>query len=293
VVPYAKAVMPPILCGEPANKDWHYYSAQIRAHWQRAVGDILITGKHLIEAKANVDHADWLKLVEELPFSEDTAQRLMAIARHPVISNTEHVRYLPPSWGTLYALTKVPDKVLLARIKDHSIHPDMERKDVAWLLGRRRLTKQEKRAEARAVRLLADWLADHPGKTAEDAKIAGTCSDTVEGEDEWHRWWLKRYRGRDPLDTPSGPMAEVIEAEVVEVTPPTVPQSSEAEDQEPEDAEDPAGFVVAVIKNATEKAQIAVRNLQDDLTESERAEIVKAIDALIRKWNAVRRKVEQ
>jgi hypothetical protein len=59
-----------------------------------------------------------------------------------------------------------------------------------------------------------------------------------------------------------------------------------------DEGEDPVGFVVAVVKNATEKAQSAVRNLPHHLTEGEKAKIVDAIDAMSRKWNAVRRKVE-
>jgi len=42
----------------------------------------------------------------------------MEIARHPVISNTKHVSHLPPSWGTLYQLTRVEPKLLQAAIKD-------------------------------------------------------------------------------------------------------------------------------------------------------------------------------
>jgi hypothetical protein len=273
---------------QPAEKDWSYYVIQITVAWQKSVSAIIVTGELLIEAKAKVGHGDWLKLVEELPFSEDTAQRLMAIARHPVISNTDHVRYLPPSYGTLYELTKVPEQKLLAGIKDHVINPDMERKDVARLLGRRRrLSKQERRIEAHAARLQADWLADHPGKTVEDYKLAGSCQDTEEGEAEYAEWARKRREVLAGLSDGTIGDRCLIAAEAVEVVPP------EAEDQETEAAEDPAGFVVAVIKNATEKAQIAVRILQDNLTESEKAEIVEAIDALIRKWNAVRRKVEQ
>jgi hypothetical protein len=30
----------------------------------------------------------------------------MAVAEHPVLSNSAHVQNLPPSWGTLYELTK-------------------------------------------------------------------------------------------------------------------------------------------------------------------------------------------
>ena len=51
----------------------------------------------------------------------------------------------------------------------------------------------------------ADWLADHPGRTVEDAKIAGTCSDAPEGEAAWCEWSRKRYCGHDPLDAPSRP----------------------------------------------------------------------------------------
>jgi hypothetical protein len=50
------------------------------------------------------------------------------LAGHPVISNAEHVRHLPPSWGTLYQLTKVEPAVLKAAIKDGRVNPKMERK---------------------------------------------------------------------------------------------------------------------------------------------------------------------
>src|SRR5215469_1165505 len=127
----------PVEIIEPVNSDWRFYADRITTTWREAVGSIVETGKLLIETKGAVDHGDWLKVIEELPFGDDTAQQLMAIARHPVISNTEHVRFLPASWGTLYRLTKVPDTVLLAGIKDHRIHAGMERKDVAVLVGAR------------------------------------------------------------------------------------------------------------------------------------------------------------
>jgi hypothetical protein len=75
---------------------------------------------------------------------------------------------------------------------------------------KRRISKEEKefheKRKAREAKIEADWLADHPGKTVEDAKITGTCGDSDEGRGAWAEWSLKRYAGRDPLDTPSGPM---------------------------------------------------------------------------------------
>jgi hypothetical protein len=59
---------------------------------------------------------------------------LMAIARHPIISNRNHGNDLPPSWRTLYELSRVPEKKLLAKIADGTINPKIERKDVVALL---------------------------------------------------------------------------------------------------------------------------------------------------------------
>jgi hypothetical protein len=67
-------------------------------------------------------------------------------------------------------------------------------------------------------------------------------------------------------------------------------ESVSADEVEASDDEDPGGFVVAVVKNATEKADIAARNLQYVSTESDKAKIVTAIDALLRKWKSVQRK---
>jgi N6-adenosine-specific RNA methylase IME4 len=38
---------------------------------------------------------------------------------------------LPPHWGTLAALTRLPDDVFQSKIDDGTIHPEMQRKDVA------------------------------------------------------------------------------------------------------------------------------------------------------------------
>jgi hypothetical protein len=69
----------------------------------------------------------------DLPFSPRTAQMLMKIAEHPGITNAKHVSLLPPSWGTLHALTKLPSDEFERRIADGSIRPDLERKEIkAW-----------------------------------------------------------------------------------------------------------------------------------------------------------------
>jgi len=58
----------------------------------------------------------------------------MAIAKHPVLSKSAHGPTLPPSWRSLYELTKVEPKRLTAAFKDGEITPDMSRKALTDLL---------------------------------------------------------------------------------------------------------------------------------------------------------------
>jgi Protein of unknown function (DUF3102)/Temperature dependent protein affecting M2 dsRNA replication len=107
----SKAVEP--INSEPINSDWRSYASKITADWQKAVESIIETSKLLMEAKGKVDHGDWLKLAKALPFTDRTAQMLMAIAANPVLSNANHGSDLPASWRALYELTKLSDQWLL------------------------------------------------------------------------------------------------------------------------------------------------------------------------------------
>jgi len=113
--------------------DWRN---RICAAWQKGVESIIETGRLLVEAKASIPHGEFGKMIEiQLPFKASAAQQLMAIASDKRLTKAEHVQYLPPSWGTLYQLTKLPDDKFEAAINSEDIHPKMERKDVAALLS--------------------------------------------------------------------------------------------------------------------------------------------------------------
>lgn len=125
---------------EPAiiRDDW---AARITACWRASLDAILQVGRLLAEAKAALPHGEFGGMIEsDLPFTASTAQRLMAIAADPKLSNPAHVQHLPPSWGTLYELTKLDDEQFEAKIADGTITPEMERKDIATEV------KQQKRA---------------------------------------------------------------------------------------------------------------------------------------------------
>ena len=92
-------------------------------------------GKLLIQAKAALEHGEFLKMFKgDVPFREDTAQRLMGIAGNRVLSNTAYTRYLPPSWYTLSILTQLPEREFLKQLKAGTIHPELEQKKARALI---------------------------------------------------------------------------------------------------------------------------------------------------------------
>src|ERR1700687_4337025 len=68
---------------------------QITTSWQKPrIEGIIETEKRLLAAKKALDRGDFISMIrsdEALPFNERTAQRLMKIAEHPVLSNATHV----------------------------------------------------------------------------------------------------------------------------------------------------------------------------------------------------------
>lgn len=118
-----------------------FYARWINCEWGKSVTAIVDVGKALAQAKRLCEHGEFLRLFkghdnavsEPVPFSERTAERLMSIAMHPVISNPTHVSDLPQSWGTLYELTKLDDEQIVAGIKAGEITPDMTRAQASAL----------------------------------------------------------------------------------------------------------------------------------------------------------------
>lgn len=110
-----------------------HYVGRIRSAWQRQVDSIVETGRLLSEAKRELPGGFLAMIEEQLPFGARTAQMLMKIADNPVLTDAQYVSHLPPSWGTLYELTQLPQDLLREWILDGTIHPQLERREVAML----------------------------------------------------------------------------------------------------------------------------------------------------------------
>ena len=116
-----------------------YWAPKIHGEWRKSIEGILGVGRQLIAAKEACEHGEFLRLFkghenavsDPVPFGERTAERLIAVASHGVISNPTHVSDLPQSWATLYELTKLDDETLIAGIKAGEITPETTRAQAA------------------------------------------------------------------------------------------------------------------------------------------------------------------
>ncbi len=121
------------------KKDRNFHREKIAAAMGKTVLAIIETGRLLIAAKADLDHGEFIPMVEEdLRMSRVTSSRLMEIASHHIVSNVSHGILLPPSWRTLWELTRVPDKALEKALGDGTIYPEITRKEVMDLIPRKK-----------------------------------------------------------------------------------------------------------------------------------------------------------
>jgi hypothetical protein len=155
------------------------WATRISTAWQKSVESIIETGGLLIAAKAALDHGQWGQMVEsDLPFSRQTAHKLMKIADDARLSNVAHVRHLPPSWGILYELTKLDDDTFDQKLRDGTIRPDMHRKDVARnILSRGR---GRRRVEATDIEEAFDGIDPDAHLTETESKTASVLQERLQ-----------------------------------------------------------------------------------------------------------------
>ncbi len=104
------------------------WGARIAESYGRGVQAVVETGRLLLAAKAAVVHGQWMPLVEGLPFSIHTAERMMRIADHPQLSNSAHAQSLPTSITTLDCLSRLDAAAFDEAREAGVISPDLERR---------------------------------------------------------------------------------------------------------------------------------------------------------------------
>lgn len=97
----------------------------IKADLSSAVEGIVAAGQHLIAAKADVRHGQWLPMLKQIGISHTAAKELMAIGGNPAISNSRNCDHLPTAARALYELSRLPAEQIEEHIASGAITPDM------------------------------------------------------------------------------------------------------------------------------------------------------------------------
>ena len=134
-----KTVVP----SDTLGSDLDSYAAAITAAWYKTIEGIIEAGQLLNRAKAELGHGNFQTLFQDrkVPFGERTAQRLMAIAEHPILTNPTHASALPRSWTTLYALTALPERELEVMLVEGRINSETGRPEVEEIASKIRDTE--------------------------------------------------------------------------------------------------------------------------------------------------------
>lgn len=101
----------------------------IKSDLGRAVEGIVSAGKHLIAAKADVNHGEWLPMLEQIGIDETYARRLMQVSRNPAISNQANLPDLPARFAVLREIARMDPSDVEDGIESGRITPNMKIKD--------------------------------------------------------------------------------------------------------------------------------------------------------------------
>jgi len=116
------------------NNSIAFHQEKIISNWNQARESIIEVGRKLVEAKSSLSREDFKALIEHsLPFKAPTARKLMAIAKSKYINEGSHIDQLPNSWGTLYEITTLDEKVFQDALDSGLIRPDVMRAEIEAL----------------------------------------------------------------------------------------------------------------------------------------------------------------
>ena len=113
--------------------------------WGKGPQAIMETGQFLIHVKKEVDHGEFSQLftgykgkakavTNPMPFQQHFAEKLMRIARHPVLSNSTNWSNLPTSVSTLDLLTQFSQEDLERYLSQGQVTPETTADQVRGLL---------------------------------------------------------------------------------------------------------------------------------------------------------------
>ena len=110
------------------------FSARISAAWHKATISIFEVGAALVEAKGQLSPRDYRDLIRDLEdrriMSRSTISKLMTVASNAVLTKPDYQNKLPPSYVTLYLLSRQEDERLERAIIEGQVTPETQQKNV-------------------------------------------------------------------------------------------------------------------------------------------------------------------
>ncbi len=113
------------------------FSARISAAWHKATISIFEVGAALIEAKGQLSPRDYRDLIRDLEdrriMSRSTISKLMTVASNAVLTKPDYQNKLPPSYVTLYMLSRRENDRLEQAIIEGQVTSETQQREVAHI----------------------------------------------------------------------------------------------------------------------------------------------------------------
>lgn len=120
----------PININPSIKKQAQKYINKITIAWHKSLESILEVGNLIKDAYETLDDADYLDVINNLPFGSSAAEKLLAIAQDKRLNSSKYQNLLPPHWTTLYEITSLPKEAFKEAVKNGVITPGAEREEI-------------------------------------------------------------------------------------------------------------------------------------------------------------------
>ena len=130
-----------------AKKNVNNYLISITSAWNKAAMSIIEVGRQLNEAQNNLSKIEFKQLKRELEdqriMSSSTITKLKMIANNVVLTREENQKYLPPSYETLYLLSRIEENELSEAFENQLISTETQRNNISNIFGYQKQTSSK------------------------------------------------------------------------------------------------------------------------------------------------------
>ena len=146
-----------------AKKNVDNYLISITSAWNKAAMSIIEVGRQLNEAQNDLNKIEFRQLKRELEdqriMSNSTITKLRMIANNVVLTREENQKYLPPSYETLYLLTRVEDDELEKAFVNQQISTETQRSNISEIFGSQKTSSQQVNSKPKISISIPDSLS--------------------------------------------------------------------------------------------------------------------------------------